>query len=76
MRISRKRNKCYAFRSSAKESQATLCSVMVVIYFFCIISSFSFSIVQTMCFLCEDPEVYLDLCCIFARIEDSVLFVF
>ncbi len=26
MRISRKRNKCYAFRSSAKESQATLCS--------------------------------------------------
>ena len=25
MRLSRKRNKCYAFRSSAKESQATIC---------------------------------------------------
>ncbi len=33
MRISRKRNKCYAFRSSAKESQATLCSFMEICRF-------------------------------------------
>ena len=31
MRISRKGNKCYVFRSSAKESQATLCTENIFI---------------------------------------------